>query len=231
MCGFHGHSDTHSTNENTMKINPSPFSHFLKLLLAGSCAALIAACSNSIPFGLPEDLALMKQDLHLEHLPSGMVPLKWSYFDYGVQKEGMNTVVDSLALVQPGLLTLVGYEKGHYIRQAEFTSASTDCMYIFNGDVSAQPVWLLKADRPVFLTTGNNRGLIDVPLRKKLIDEMTAAGFRPHTDAQGKSYQKTGITERNLVMMTGYGQRVELTDQYQAYNVCKNKFGEAGDIP
>ncbi|MBU6956942.1 hypothetical protein KRR23_04180 [Pseudomonas sp. CVAP len=194
----------------------------LNMLLAGSCAALIAACSSVVPYESPEDLARMKQDLHLEHLPPGMLPLKWSYFEYGVQKEGMDTV-DTLALVQPGLLTLVGYEKGHYVRQAEFTSASTDCMYIFNGDVSAQPVWLLKADRPVFLTTGNNRGLIDVPLRKKLIDEMTAAGFRPHIDAQGKSYQPTGVTERKLVMMTGYGQRVELMDQNQVYNVCKNQ--------
>lgn len=194
----------------------------LNMLLAGSSAALIAACSSAVPYESPEDLVRMKQDLHLEHLPSGMLPLKWSYFEYGVQKEGMDTV-DALALVQPGLLTLVGYEKGHYVRQAEFTSASTDCMYIFNGDVSAQPVWLLKANRPVFLTTGDNRGLIDVPLRKKLIDGMTAAGFRSHIDSQGKPYQPTGIIERKLVMMTGYGQRVELMDQNQVYNVCKNQ--------
>ncbi|PHN20465.1 hypothetical protein [Pseudomonas sp. ICMP 561] len=193
----------------------------LNVLLAGSCAALMAACGSTVPYSSPEDLARMKQDLNMEHLPSGMLPLKWSYFEYGVQKEGLDTV-DSLALVKPGLLTLVGYEKGHYFRQAEFTSASIDCMYIFKGDVSAQPVWLL-ADRPVFLTTGNNRGLIDVPLRKKLIDEMTAAGFRLHTDAQGKPYQPTGITERKLVLMTGYGQRVETMDQNQVYNVCKKQ--------
>jgi len=194
----------------------------LNMLLAGICVALIAACSSTVPYESPEDLARMKQDLHLEHLPPGMLPLKWSYFEYGVQEEGMATV-DTLALVQPGLLTLVGYEKGHYFRQAEFTGATTDCMYIFNGDVSAQPVWLLRSDRPVFLTTGNYRGLIDVPLRKKLIDEMTAAGFRPHIEAQGKSYQPTGVTERKLVMMTGYGQRVELMDQNQVYNVCKKQ--------
>ncbi|WP_460408880.1 hypothetical protein [Pseudomonas amygdali] len=114
----------------------------LHWLLAGSCAALLAACSNPVPFGTPEDLARMKQDLNLAYLPSTVLPLKWAYFDYGVQQEGVDTV-DTLALVQPGLLTLVGYENGHYVRQAEITSASTDCMYIFKGDVSAQPVWLL----------------------------------------------------------------------------------------
>lgn len=194
----------------------------VSMLLIGSSAALIAACSSPVPYERPEDVARMKQDLHLEHLPSGMLPLKWAYFKYGVQNEGADTV-DALALVQPGLLTLVGYEQGHYVRQAEFTSAATDCMYIFNGDVSAQPVWLLKADRPVFLTTGNNRGLIDVPLRKKLIDVMTAAGFRLHSDAQGKPYRATGITERKLVLMTGYGQRVEVMDQNQVYNVCQSQ--------
>lgn len=194
----------------------------LNVLLAASCAALMAACSSTVPYQSPEDLVRMKQDLNVEHLPSAMVPLKWSYFDYGVQKEGVDTV-DTLALVQPGLLTLVGYEKGHYVRQAEFTSASIDCMYIFKGDVSSQPVWLLKAERPVFLTTGNNRGLIDVPLRKKLIDEMTAAGFQLHTDTQGKPYQPTGITERKLVLLTGYGQHVESMDQNQVYNVCKKQ--------
>ncbi|MFJ3522662.1 hypothetical protein ACIPO9_09280 [Pseudomonas sp. NPDC090203] len=192
----------------------------LNALLAGSCAALIAACSSTGPYQTPEDLARMKQDLKLEHAPTGVLPLKWSYFDYGIQQEGVDTV-DALALVQPGLLTLVGYEKGHYVRQAEFASSSTDCMYIFKGDVSAQPVWLLKADRPVFLTTGNNRGLINVPLRKQLIDQMTSAGFLPHLDAQGMPYQPTGITERKLVLMTGYGQRVESMDQNQVYNVCQ----------
>lgn len=194
---------------------------FFYILLAGGCAALLAACSP-IPYQSPEDLALMKRDLQLQHLPPGMLPLKWSYFEYGVQKDGVDTK-DALALVQPGLLTLVGYEKGHYFRQAEFTSASTDCMYIFSGDVSAEPVWLLNADRPVFLSTGNDRGVIEVPLRKKLIDEMKAAGFRSHSDAQGKPHQSTGVSKRQLVLAPDYGYRMESMDQYQVYNVCKNQ--------
>jgi hypothetical protein len=99
----------------------------LHWLLAGSCAALLAACSNPVPFGTPEDLARMKQDLNLAYLPSTVLPLKWAYFDYGVQQEGVDTM----------------------------------------------------------------------------------------------AYQPTGITERKLVMMTGYGQRVELMEQNKTHNVCK----------
>ncbi|MGE7992507.1 hypothetical protein ACQKPE_16000 [Pseudomonas sp. NPDC089554] len=195
---------------------------FPRILLAGACAALIAACGTPVPYQAPEDLMLMKQDLQLEHLPPSMFPLKWSYFEYGVQKEGVDTK-DALALVQPGLLTLVGYEKGHYFRQAVFTSASTDCVYIFSGDVSAEPVWLLNADRPVFLSTGNDRGVVEVPLRKKLIEEMRAAGFRSHSDTQGKAHEKTGVTQRALVLAPDYGYHMTSMDQYQIYNVCKNQ--------
>ena len=166
----------------------------------------------------------IQQDLGLEQPPSMsvLIPLRWTLFDYGIANEGGDTV-STVALVQPGLLTLLGYENGHYVRQAEFTSASTDCLYIFKGASSAQPLWLLRADRPVFLGIDNGRGLVNIPLRKKLIDEMTDAGFRVHTDAQGKAYEPTGVSERKLVLMKIYGTSVESVDQNRYYNVCAKK--------
>jgi len=184
----------------------------------------MTACSVPVPFGSPEDRVRIQQDLGLEQPPSMsvLIPLKWTLFDYGVEQK-VPPAADTVALVQPGVLTLIGYENGHYTREAEFPSASVDCLYIFKGPSSAQPLWLLKSGRPVLFHIGDGRGFVITALREKLIDRMAAAGFQIHSDAQGKAYEPTGVSNTRLVYASVYGGHTESVAEERYYNVCAKK--------
>lgn len=148
---------------------------------------VLGACST-IPYQSPGDLARMKADLGLDVTPRGAMPVRWSWFSYGVQKEGLITE-ESVAIVQPGSLLLVGYESGHYVRRADIPGSTVDCVYVFRGVMSSEPIWLMQPNRVAFLGMGDPRMPTDQKARKALIDEFAVAGFRIHSEADGKPFR------------------------------------------
>ena len=182
------------------------------------CLAALAGCQG-LPYRGAEDQARITADLKLAATPAEFTRLRWAYTNYGVMK-GEQTD-DAIAVVQPGLITLVGYAGGHYVRQASFPVATVDCAYIFDGETSDRPIWLLQQDRIVFLTVSDFRGNGDVLKRTQLVKALAASGFTLHTDAQGPAYRPTGKSERLLVLNPIVGKHMEDIAENQAHNVCR----------
>ncbi len=182
------------------------------------CLAVLAGCQG-VPYRGAEDQARINADLKLGAAPSQFIPLRWAYSDYGVQNGGQTQ--DAIAVVQPGLVTLVGYEGGHYVSQASLPLAAVDCAYIFDSEASDRPVWLLQKERFVFLSPSDHRGNGDMAKRIQLVKQLANSGFKLHSDAQGPAYRATGKSERQLVLNTVIGHHVEEVAENQAYNVCR----------
>ncbi|MEX5552025.1 hypothetical protein [Pseudomonas pergaminensis] len=182
------------------------------------CLATLAGCQG-VPYRGAEDQARINADLKLGATPSQFIPLRWAYSDYGIQS-GTQTK-DAVAVVQPGRVTLVGYEGGHYVNQASFPVASVDCAYIFESEGSDRPVWLLQKERFVFLSPSDHRGNGDMARRVQLVKELGNSGFKLQRDAQGPAYRPTGKSERQLVLNTVVGHHMEEVAENQAYNVCR----------
>lgn len=182
------------------------------------CLAALAGCQG-VPYRGAEDQARINNDLALAATPAQFIPLRWAYSNYGVQ-DGVQTE-DAVAVVQPGLVTLVGYEGGHYVRKASFPAATVDCAYVFDSESSNRPVWLLQQERYVFLSPSDHRGNGDRARRVQLVQQLAGGGFRIQTDAQGSAYRATGKSERQLVLNTVIGHHMEEVAENEAYNVCR----------
>ncbi|KTC54494.1 hypothetical protein AO262_26650 [Pseudomonas fluorescens ABAC62] len=182
------------------------------------CLAVLAGCQG-VPYRGAEDQARINADLKLGATPSQFIPLRWAYSDYGVQNGGQPQ--DAVAVVQPGLITLVGYEGGRYVRQASLPLAAVDCAYIFESEGSDRPVWLLQKERFVFLSPSDHRGNGNMARRIQLVKQLVNSGFKLHSDAQGPAYGATGKSERQLVLNTVIGHHVEEVAENRAYNVCR----------
>lgn len=191
------------------------------LLLFGAVTVVLNACS-AIPYQSPEDLARMKADLGLDAMPRGAMPVRWSWFNYGVLKDGVITE-ESVAIVQPGSLVLVGYESGHYVRRADIPSSTVDCVYVFRGVISSEPIWLMQPNRVAFLGMGDPRMPTDQTARKELIDKLAAAGFRIHSEADGKPFRPSADSPAPtpLAQVPGYEWRPQLSDHYEVFDVCR----------
>jgi hypothetical protein len=184
------------------------------------CLTALAGCQG-LPYRGAEDQARIRADLALEATPAEFTRLRWAYTNYGVQEGGQTK--DAIAVVQPGLVTLVGYESGRYVRQASFPAAVVDCAYIFESQTSDRPIWLLQKDRIVFLTVSDFRGNGDVLKRTQLVKALAASGFSLHSDAQGPAYRPTGKSERLLVLNSIVGKHMEEVAENRAYNVCRGQ--------
>ena len=182
------------------------------------CLAALAGCQG-VPYRGAEDQARINHDLALAATPAQFIPLRWAYSNYGVQ-DGVQTE-DAIAVVQPGLVTLVGYEGGHYVRKASFPAAAVDCAYVFESEHSDRPVWLLQRERIIFLSPSDHRGNGDQARRLQLVKQLAGSGFKIQTDAQGSAYRPTGKSERQLVLNTVIGHHMEEVAENQAYNVCR----------
>ncbi|WLH79552.1 hypothetical protein PSH81_00850 [Pseudomonas sp. FP2335] len=182
------------------------------------CLAALAGCQG-VPYRGAEDQARINNDLALGATAAQFIPLRWAYSNYGIQN-GVQTE-DAIAVVQPGLVTLVGYESGHYVRKASFPAAAVDCAYVFESEHSDRPVWLLQRERIIFLSPSDHRGNGDQARRLQLVKQLAGSGFKIQTDAQGSAYRPTGKSERQLVLNTVIGHHMEEVAENQAYNVCR----------
>jgi hypothetical protein len=157
------------------------------------CLVALAGCQG-VPYRGAEDQARINNDLALGATAAQFIPLRWAYSNYGIQN-GVQTE-DAIAVVQPGLVTLVGYEGGHYVRKASFPAAAVDCAYVFESEHSDRPVWLLQRERIIFLSPSDHRGNGDQARRLQLVKQLAGSGFKIQTDAQGSAYRPTGKSER-----------------------------------
>lgn len=182
------------------------------------CLVALAGCQG-VPYRGAEDQARINNDLALGATAAQFIPLRWAYSNYGIQN-GVQTE-DAIAVVQPGLVTLVGYEGGHYVRKASFPAAAVDCAYVFESEHSDRPVWLLQRERIIFLSPSDHRGNGDQARRLQLVKQLAGSGFKIQTNAQGSAYRPTGKSERQLVLNTVIGHHMEEVAENQAYNVCR----------